>query len=447
MKDKISFTLLRNISGGSFIEMLVMVSRNQWLLLAAALSVSFAIILLAAKIWIGRVWRNGPNLPKRALTIFMAGMVIFGLTAVAAAYQSSPALAESLRRFPAVYVLQKVLHLLTDLDRDGSSAFSYPPDPDGLDADRYPFAADLPGNGIDENGLLGDLPPSKGTGTISGNDPPRFLRRPHFVLVVLESFRVDLLFNKKSEVEVTPNLNRLAIEGVHTKWGFSHNGYTIGGMNAIFLGNFLHSPAKGTLVDDFKANGYETACFSAEDESFGDIAKTTGLYRMDHFYDARQDVGRRTNPFTSPGSLTVPAEVVLERLTVFLSNRTTPNRPLFLYINFQDLHFPYHHYAVKPTLHPKPLRRSQINTKNSPELINTYLNTAAYVDANVGVLIARLKKYLGDEIALVVLADHGESLFDDSFLGHGHHLTDIQMRIPIIVNGFPALLEEPMGQS
>ena len=52
-----------------------------------------------------------------------------------------------------------------------------------------------------------------------------------------------------------------------------------------------------------------------------------------------------------------------------------------------------------------------------------------------------------EEPAIAVLADHEESLYDDHFLGHGHHLNDAQIRIPFIVSGFTAVLEEPMGQS
>ena len=35
---------------------------------------------------------------------------------------------------------------------------------------------------------------------------------------------------------------------------------------------------------------------------------------------------------------------------------------------------------------------------------------------------------------IVVTADHGESLFDDGFLGHGHMLNEQQTRIPFILS-------------
>jgi phosphoglycerol transferase MdoB-like AlkP superfamily enzyme len=237
----------------------------------------------------------------------------------------------------------------------------------------------------------------------------------------------------------------LALHGVYTQFAFSHNGFTIGSLNAIF-GGTIQSNGKTTLIDDFKSNGYFTACFSAEDESFGNIAASTGLDRMDFYYDARQDMGRRSFPHTASGSLTVPAEVVVERLKKFLDDRANGNKPLFLYINFQDLHFPYSHYAVNSTFLEKPVPRSQIKQGNHHRIRETYLNTAAYLDENIGKMVSLIEKHFQDNLALVISADHGESLFEDQFLGHGHYLNDFQTRIPIIAYGFPAVMEEPIGQ-
>jgi hypothetical protein len=143
--------------------------------------------------------------------------------------------------------------------------------------------------------------------------------------------------------------------------------------------------------------------------------------------------------------LIVPGEVVLDRLAGFLEERGGEPRPLFLYINFQDTHFPYHNYAMKPLLMEKPLARWEIKPENRERLFQTYLNAAANVDGFVGALLKMIDEALEGEVAILVTADHGESLFDGGFLGHGHHLNDIQTRIPLIARGFPARIEEPLG--
>ena len=61
------------------------------------------------------------------------------------------------------------------------------------------------------------------------------------------------------------------------------------------------------------------------------------------------------------------------------------------------------------------------------------------------------KEFIGLAPGLVQLPDHGfrlyiESLFDESFLGHGYALNDAQTRIPLVVANLPVTIEEPFGQ-
>ena len=61
-------------------------------------------------------------------------------------------------------------------------------------------------------------------------------------------------------------------------------------------------------------------------------------------------------------------------------------------------------------------------------------------------MLARLRR-LGvlDDTLVVVTADHGESLFDDGFLGHGHVLNDQQTRIPFILSDPGVAIAAPIG--
>ena len=66
----------------------------------------------------------------------------------------------------------------------------------------------------------------------------------------------------------------------------------------------------------------------------------------------------------------------------------------------------------------------------------------------IGGLFERLRR-LGvlDDSLIVVTADHGESLFDDGFLGHGHALNAQQTRIPFIISAPGQALPRPIGLS
>lgn len=47
---------------------------------------------------------------------------------------------------------------------------------------------------------------------------------------------------------------------------------------------------------------------------------------------------------------------------------------------------------------------------------------------------------------MIVTSDHGESLFDEGFLGHGYALNDAQTRVPFVAQGLPLVLPQPFGQ-
>jgi hypothetical protein len=116
-------------------------------------------------------------------------------------------------------------------------------------------------------------------------------------------------------------------------------------------------------------------------------------------------------------------------------------------VNFHDTHFPYSHQGLRPLLTPAALEESAITPSRGAELRATYMNSAANVDRAVGAVLEAVRASIGHEPAVIVTADHGESLFDDGLLGHGTALTDIQTRVPLIVSNLPITIEEPFGHA
>jgi arylsulfatase A-like enzyme len=263
--------------------------------------------------------------------------------------------------------------------------------------------------------------------------------------LVLESFRADAVGRIVNGKAVTPVLDSLAREGVASPVAFSHNGYTTQSRFHLFTGSLAGKRRDGSLVDDFKANGYQTAYFSAQDESFGGSALGVGFDRAEVAYDARQDRERRYSTSTTAGSLAVSHATLQERIATFLRTRDR-SRPLFLYVNFHDTHFPYHHDDIAPLVSSQVLRRAQIRPSRKDDVQEMYFNAAANVDRALGSTLEAVRRALGSDPAVVVTADHGESLFDQNFLGHGYALNDVQTRIPLIARGLPLEIVEPFGQ-
>jgi hypothetical protein len=358
---------------------------------------------------------------------------------------SSDVLDNGLRRKPTGRLLGTVVAAASDLDRDGYGVLGRPDDPRLFDGRVRPYALDVPGNGVDEDGVAGDLP-LDAEPYHEGGPSLVWQSKPDLVLIVLESFRADVRGARVQGKPVTPVLDGLAARGIAPLHAYSHNGYTVQSRRHIFTGSTADIRGMDTLIDDFKRQGYEVAYFSGQDESFGGSRQAVGFERADVAYDARSDRERRYSDFTTAGSLAVPYNVVQERVSAFLDGR--PNdRPLFLYVNFHDTHFPYHHRFIDPLINAPIIQRSGIAPERADEVREMYVNTASNVDRAIGDVLASARNTLGREPAVIVLSDHGESLFDEGFLGHGYALNDAQTRIPLVVAGIPLAIEEPFAQA
>src|SRR5690606_571559 len=67
------------------------------------------------------------------------------------------------------------------------------------------------------------------------------------------------------------------------------------------------------------------------------------------------------------------------------------------------------------------IARAQITAENKDQVQRTYWNAVAHADAALGTVIERLKALgVWDETLMLVTGDHGEALFEQGFLGHGH---------------------------
>lgn len=372
-------------------------------------------------------------------------LLMVGAAAGTLGRASNAVLDNGLRRKPSGRVLAGATAILTDVDGDGFGWGNALADPDPFDASRHPYAVDVPGNGIDENGLAGDL--ADGAAYRERMEAvPRFVRTPPVLLVILESVRADALGEVVHGQAVTPVLDALARDGVSHPRAYSHNGYTVQSRYHLMSGS-LSEQRSGTLIDDFQANGYETAYFSGQDESFGIEGGRfdSGFSRASARYDARQDVARRVSAFSTPGSLLVSSRVVLDRVRAFLATRDA-SRPLLLVLGIGDTHFPYAHEGLEPLLGVSPIPREGIVPAQATALRETYLQAVANVDKAIGAALTALGSHVGQRPVIVVVSDHGESLFDEGFLGHGYALNDAQTRVPLVVNGLDLQLPDPFGQ-
>ncbi len=406
----------------------------------------------AGTLWWGSGWLAKRLAPMRGGDRRRAAAVVLALCVGGVAL--SAARLDATWRFglgwkPSGMVLTEMATRLTDFDFDGAGAISLPVDAAPFDSAQHPFALEIAGNGIDENGLAGDLPhdftPSR---PLDVHPISRVPGAPHVVvLVFLESFRADLIGATLEGRMITPHLNRLSREGAASEQAYTHAPMTWPARTSLLQGRVVATAHAPTLVDDFKQAGFRVGWFSGQHDGLRDGADYLGYEGADAFSDARSHLDQRTSRSAQPISLQTSWQTVLGDVEAFLSNHP-PDLPLFLYVNFTDTHFPYDHSRLDPILTDARLDRSQISRANRSRVWEAYANAAANVDRGVGALRATLEqRFPGERIGILATADHGQAFYETRFLGHGQSLDRHQTGVPFITYQLGGVWPEPIALS
>ena len=446
---RLDFDLLISLAGGSLRE-LISQAGIHWLPVIGFCTIALALTGLAFH-WLRGVESQDPRLaaPSTAalwLSWIIATAISLALLGGTCAYTSG--VCEGVLDKPSALLVTSVAAAATDFDRDGTGWLARPPDPAPINPRIHPLAVDVPGNGIDENGLAGDHPIDFISPHPVPPNRPRFTRRPDVLLVLLETFRADLLEKRVRGQEVTPFLNRLALQGSSSKHAHASIPTTIGSRAQLLGGRIAPFPGQTTLLDDFAANGYFIAYFSGQDESFGARSEEIlSIDAADVFYDARQDPERNTSTSDTPGHRAVSWKLLNQRVREFLKSYAGP-KPLFLYVNYHDTHYPYQHRELDNLLDVEPLPPEEIGPDTAEAVRDVYANAAANVDHAIEMLVTDFQKSVSDrDSVIVVTADHGENLFEDGLLGHGLALSREETRVPLVVSGLGGDWPEPFALS
>lgn len=442
--DAVSFQLLRNLGGGSLTDAFLFAMSEGSLYAAVGIG---ALVGYAGAMWLlGRRERRAPAAadarPLRARHLLILALA---MPFVAFAADREPNARYASNRMDAFAATTWALGRLTDFDGDGYSLYSAQLDRQPFDPSRHPFALDRPDDGIDEDGLAGDYHyPGPEPAHV---EPPFPAHKRNLVLIVLESTRFDALAKRIDGRPVMPNLAALAHAGSSVPEAYSHVGYTTESLKSLFSGRLVPHPGDDSLFVALKRRGYRIGVFSGQPESFGGIAEQVGeKATADVYVDADTLKDERATAFAAQGSLLVDESRLFREFDRRLGDPRGWRQPTFVYFNFQSAHFPYHHDGMTDYVDPHPLPRGRISADNRAEVQRTYYNATAYTDHYIGEVVRKLKALgVWDDTLLVVTADHGESLFDDNFLGHGHMINRQQFHIPFVLNQPGVSVGRPVG--
>lgn len=242
--------------------------------------------------------------------------------------------------------------------------------------------------------------------------------RQNIVLLTLDTTRADHLGCYGFRGAQTPNLDRLAREGVRFESAFTAAPNTLPSHAVILTGsypfrtgvrdNLLYKLPRSmpTLAAHLKENGYQTLAFV----SAAVLDRVFGLDRGFDVYDDQLHDERGGALLYDERNAGAVNQAVIERLP-----RLT--QPYFLWVHYYDPHFPYQApapFAQNPALQP-------------------YDAELSYVDFQIGNLLDSLReKKLLENTVVVVVADHGESLGEHHEQSHGIFIYDSVSRVPLI---------------
>ncbi|HKZ31115.1 MAG TPA: sulfatase [Vicinamibacteria bacterium] len=277
----------------------------------------------------------------------------------------------------------------------------------------------------------------------------RSLAAANVLFVILDAGRARSFGAYGYPRETTPEIDRLAAEGVVFERVYTPAVYTLGAMSSVWTSQYPdrhHSEVsfsarlpkdRLTLAELLSAQGIHTAGFVAN-------AVAGRLFGFDRgfseFHEVFRTLGSRGDVFR---------QVLPEWL------RQNRDRRFFAYVHFREPHFPYDPEPPFDTRFgpegpiPKAVRRDSrffqevnqgrrsFSEEEREHLVRLYDGNLAFADQEVGAIVRALEaEGLLERTVVIVAADHGEELLEHGWVGHNVHVFEPSVRVPLIVR-FP----------
>jgi arylsulfatase A-like enzyme len=272
-------------------------------------------------------------------------------------------------------------------------------------------------------------------------DPQQQRRPPHVLLITVDTLRPDHMSGYGYERRTSPNIDRLMQRGVRFTEARTIVPLTCPALSSMFttVGPHVHGSTRNGIrirpgLDSFPkllaGRGYETAAFvsnwALQDHMCG---------MAEHFDEWEEVLVRRRWLFSKREA--EAADVTDEAVDWLRDRARKPSgNSFFLWVHYMDPHSPY-------VLNREYLEQIGIGaTKGFFSLSNRYDTEIAHVDAHIGRLLDSVDELLEPSDTLILFtSDHGESLGDHGYWGHGRHVYENGLRIPMSVT-WPGVIEE-----
>ncbi len=289
--------------------------------------------------------------------------------------------------------------------------------------------------------------------------PPPAPKRPHVVLIVVDTLRADRVGLYGHGRPTTPAIDRffgggLVFEAAHTPISFTAPAVMslLTGLRPPSHGVRMivqHLPAeRPTLPDHLRRAGYHAAAVVSNMVLTDEF---TGLGRRFDYYDdfVDRDVAwpgkKRHDNWERNAAGTTDA--ALE----WLGKARALDQPHFLWLHYMDPHGPYAAPPDKPVdfAHdrPHPIDPARVPEYNrisggddGAEYVDRYDEEIAYADREIARFLAAYERAFGTRDTLFLFtSDHGETHMEEAgrfqWFTHGHQFYTEEYRVPLVLRG------------
>lgn len=273
-------------------------------------------------------------------------------------------------------------------------------------------------------------------------------KRPNVILIVIDALRADHLGCYGYHRNTSPEIEKLAKEGIIFKNMYAQSSWTRPGTASILSGLFPKNHGANTNKDPLPGEvnllpeilgeyGYHSYAFVGNTH----VSQTVGFNQgfKEFFYFQEKDVKRVPNIYVRSDELNDSLSPFIRQLDDTSNN--------FIYIHYMD---PHHPYLPKEKHFSKENKKRFTNAFSLPkaissmneekrrilldEAINAYDDEILYNDKMVGNLVQMLKRKNMDSNSIIIItSDHGEEFFEHGNFTHGKSLYDEQLKVPLII--------------
>ncbi len=356
---------------------------------------------------------------------------------------------------PAVHTLvngrfsgrsMRLVRTLTDVDGDGYAMVIAGGDCAPFDPKVNPGADEIPGNGIDENCLLGDASTSRQAQEV----PPKPTEPSpvSVVLVTIDTLRPDRMSLYGARRSTTPRIAAWAKSALRYEHAYSAGAWTSLSLSSLFRGLYprrlewgwvyetnrlrlLTKPFEGKLRSQEKPIKTFAVPLRDENITLGKLLSRRGMRTVAVVDDSRSQ-------FLEP-EMNIAGE--FDDYSLIEHVRGIPRdddgvtklaiRKLKKLAQSPEPFFLWAHYFGP---HEDP-RAKHGKNRYGEGPADRYDHKLRYTDRQVGEFLERVDELAKNRpLAVVLTADHGER-FRKANRGHGGDLTDANVHVPLLVRG------------